>query len=56
MVYVSDLAVNRGDEMTPTEVREQPIRVTWNAEPTSYYTLILVGKSIFTSNKMEYSE
>lgn len=44
------MAVNRGDELTPTVVREQPIRVSWNAEPTSYYTLILVGKSISNSN------
>lgn len=44
MVYDPELPVNRGDELTPTEVRDQPIKVFWNAEPTSYYTLILVGK------------
>lgn len=37
--------MNWGDEVTPTEVRDKPVRVFWNAEPTSYYTLIMIGKN-----------
>lgn len=42
--YGNDLFVNRGDEMTPTEVRDAPVSVKWDADPSLYYTLIFIGK------------
>lgn len=42
--YGNDLLVNRGDEMTPTEVRDQPVNVKWSSDPSQFYTLIFVGK------------
>lgn len=34
--------MNRGDELTPTVVRDQPVRVKWSADPTILYTLVMV--------------
>lgn len=43
VLYEGDLTVNMGDELTPTEVRDLPIKINWNAEPTSFYTLVFIG-------------
>lgn len=41
--YGDDIFVNRGDELTPTEVREQPISLKWSSDPTFFYTLLMIG-------------
>lgn len=40
MIYPSGVTVNFGNELTPTQVKDQPT-VTWEAEVDSYYTLIM---------------
>lgn len=44
VLYGHDLCLNYGDEFTPTEVREQPVRIFWNADPSTHYTLVFIGK------------
>lgn len=41
--YGDDIFVNRGDELTPTEVREQPLTLKWSSDPTLFYTLLMIG-------------
>lgn len=41
--YGDDIFVNRGDELTPTEVREQPLSLKWSSDPTLFYTLLMIG-------------
>ncbi|XP_059622195.1 protein D3-like [Phlebotomus argentipes] len=40
--YPSDAEANYGNELTPTEVKDEPI-VTWESDPEDLYTLLLVG-------------
>lgn len=44
MAYADGAVVNRGDELTPTQVRDPPVEVQWSAENNEYYTIILAGK------------
>ncbi|CAG9769314.1 unnamed protein product [Ceutorhynchus assimilis] len=37
--YPSGVSVNLGNELTPTQVQNEPT-LTWDAEPSSYYTLV----------------
>lgn len=46
--YGDDISVNRGDELTPTEVRDQPVSLKWSSDPTLFYTLLMIG-SYFAS-------
>lgn len=41
--YGDDIFVNRGDELTPTEVRDQPLTLKWSSDPTLFYTLLMIG-------------
>lgn len=47
--YGDDIFVNRGDELTPTEVREQPLSLKWSADPTLFYTLLMIGSSYISA-------
>lgn len=38
--YASGVAMNLGQELTPTEVKDQPISVRWPTEPDALYTLV----------------
>ena len=39
VLYPNGLEMNHGNELTPTQVSQQP-DVTWNAEPNSIYTIL----------------
>lgn len=43
MSYPSGVKADFGNELTPTQVKDQPL-VRWEHDPNSYYTLALVGK------------
>lgn len=42
-MYADGIEVNHGDELKPTQVRDEPIEIQWPAENDEYYTLILAG-------------
>jgi phosphatidylethanolamine-binding protein len=44
--YSSGVKVNSGSELTPTNVKDEPL-IEWNAEDNSFYTLLMTGKNIF---------
>lgn len=49
-MYADGVEVHHGDELKPTQVRDQPIEVQWPGEKDEFYTLILAGiwqKSFF---------
>lgn len=39
--YPSGVSANGGDELTPTQVKDQPT-LEWSADPSAYYTLFMV--------------
>ncbi|CAH0558879.1 unnamed protein product [Brassicogethes aeneus] len=41
VTYEGNLTVNNGNELTPTQVKNEP-NVTWEAKPDKYYLLIMV--------------
>lgn len=41
VIYPEKKAVNLGNELAPSEVKEQPT-VSWDSDPNSYYTLAMV--------------
>ncbi|XP_055645335.1 protein D3-like [Toxorhynchites rutilus septentrionalis] len=41
ITYDSGVTVNGGNELTPTQVKDQP-KIEWMADPNSYYTLFMV--------------
>lgn len=42
--------VNLGNILTPTQVKNQPTLVQWQADPSSFYTLIMTGEMIKRQN------
>nr|P31729.2 RecName: Full=OV-16 antigen; Flags: Precursor [Onchocerca volvulus] len=40
-VSYNNLTVNLGNELTPTQVKNQPTKVSWDAEPGALYTLVM---------------
>lgn len=43
VTYPSGAAVEFGNELTPTQVKDIP-NVSWNAEANTFYTLCMTGK------------
>jgi len=41
--YDSGVSVAEGNELTPTQVQNQPIKVEWPVEEGALYTLCLTG-------------
>jgi hypothetical protein len=37
------VSVGQGNELTPTQVKDEPIKVDWSADADSYYTLCMIG-------------
>lgn len=42
--YPSGVSVDVGNELTPTQVKDQP-NVDWDADASSFYTLCMTGKT-----------
>lgn len=40
--YPSGVEVKEGNELTPTQVKDQPT-VAWDAEPNTFYTVAMTG-------------
>lgn len=49
------MSVNYGNELTPTQVKEQPI-VKWAADENSFYTLLMVDPDAPSRTKPDYRE
>lgn len=45
VTYPGQLTVNNGNELTPTQVKDEP-NVTWESDSDSLYTLVMTGKII----------
>ena len=41
--FDSGVSVDGGNELTPTQVQNQPIKVTWDVEEGAHYTLCMTG-------------
>jgi hypothetical protein len=41
--FDSGVSANFGNELTPTEVQNPPLEVSWKTEPDALYTLIKTG-------------
>lgn len=61
VLYPSGVKADLGNELTPTQVKDQP-SVGWDADPNSFYTLCLTGTYIretvshYKNVKNKYSE
>ncbi|CAG2171603.1 unnamed protein product [Oppiella nova] len=53
--YRSGVDINLGNEVTPTQVAEQPL-VEWAADYGNYYTLVLTDPDVFGRNGPKYGE
>ncbi|XP_017477656.1 PREDICTED: protein D3-like [Rhagoletis zephyria] len=42
VVYSSGVKVERGNELTPTQVKDKPTTVSWPAEDGAFYTLLFL--------------
>ena len=42
--YPSGVSVDLGNELTPTQVKDEPQQVEWPVESGAYYTLCMTGK------------
>jgi len=42
--YPSGVVVNMGNELTPTQVKDEP-SVNWPADPNALYTLCMTGNA-----------
>lgn len=47
--YISGVKADQGNELTPTQVKDQP-KLKWNADPSAFYTVCMTG-SIFIKEK-----
>lgn len=45
VTYPGDLKVKNGNELTPTQVKDEPT-VTWETDDDSLYTFVMTGKLI----------
>ncbi|XP_054743510.1 putative odorant-binding protein A5 [Anastrepha obliqua] len=45
IVYDNGLEVGKGKEFTPTQTKDEP-KLDWNAEPDSYYTVVMSNPDI----------
>ena len=41
VTYQDDIQVQLGNELTPAQVKHQPVSLQWNSEPDTLYTLIM---------------
>uniref|UniRef100_U5EQ08 Putative phosphatidylethanolamine-binding protein n=1 Tax=Corethrella appendiculata TaxID=1370023 RepID=U5EQ08_9DIPT len=53
--YVSGVQVSEGNELTPTQVKDQP-SVEWNADSSSFYTLCMTDPDAPSRNEPTYRE
>ena len=44
--YKSGVSVNQGNELTPTEVKHEPVNIQWPVETGAYYTLCMIGNNL----------
>jgi hypothetical protein len=49
--YPSGAVASQGNELTPTQVKDQPT-VTYEADPTAFYTLVFTGMYVKETNDM----
>ncbi|CAG9855298.1 unnamed protein product [Phyllotreta striolata] len=42
VIYPSGASVELGNELTPTQVKDEPITVNWTADPNTFYTVAMV--------------
>lgn len=53
--YPGGVSVNLGNELTPTQVKEQP-KVTWNAEPSANYVLCMTDPDAPSRQEPKFRE
>ncbi|VDM98669.1 unnamed protein product, partial [Onchocerca ochengi] len=55
-VSYNNLTVNLGNELTPTQVKDQPTEVLWNARPKCLYTLAFIDPDAPSRRNHTYRE
>ena len=45
--FKSSVSVNQGNELTPTQVKHEPVSIQWPVETGAYYTLCMIGITCF---------
>ncbi|KAH8359201.1 hypothetical protein KR093_005124 [Drosophila rubida] len=55
VTYPNGLVAENGVELTPTQVKEQPV-VEWSAEPSDYYTLIMTDPDAPSRDEPKFRE
>ncbi|VDP16893.1 unnamed protein product [Onchocerca flexuosa] len=48
--------VNLGNELTPTQVQDEPTKVSWDAKPGSLYTLVMTDPDAPSRKKPKFRE
>lgn len=52
MSYPSGVTVDFGNELTPTQVKDEPA-VNWPADPNAFYTLCMTGNNTYTKRQIK---
>lgn len=56
VIYANNKAVALGNELTPTDVKDPPVTVNWEAENSTYYTLAMVDPDAPTRTEPKFRE
>ncbi|XP_011176418.1 protein D3 [Zeugodacus cucurbitae] len=56
VVYAAGAKVERGNELTPTQVKEQPTSVSWPVEDGAFYTLLFLCPDSPTRTDRQYAD
>jgi len=54
--YPSGVEVNLGNELTPTQVKDPPSLISWNAEDDSFYTLCMTDPDAPSRKEPKFRE
>ena len=47
--YDSGVSADNGNELTPTQVQNEPVKIEWPVEEGALYTLCMTGSSLMVN-------